>query len=101
MSVQSHDRSKLAEKQLGPSSKPKTSRPISSNAVFDHAKKRRAVKRKSDDEFDHGKISSMIIGMFNYNPEKYMGRDEDDSNMEADYRIIQMEERRRMRSSFA
>ncbi|KAL5208697.1 hypothetical protein ABZP36_033132 [Zizania latifolia] len=79
------------QKQLASSSKPKAPRPISSNAVYnDHGKTRRVVKRKSED-VDY---SSIIRGKFNYNPEKFAGRDEDDRDMEANYASIQMEERR-------
>ncbi|KAL6911660.1 hypothetical protein ACP4OV_000465 [Aristida adscensionis] len=66
----------------GVPSKLKASRPL----------ERCAMKRKPDDE--DNKISSIIRGMFNYHPEKFAGRDEDVSDMEADYASIQKEERR-------
>uniref|UniRef100_A0A0E0K3A1 Uncharacterized protein n=1 Tax=Oryza punctata TaxID=4537 RepID=A0A0E0K3A1_ORYPU len=90
----------LAQKQLAPSSRPKPSRPMSSSVVHnDHGKTRRLVKRKSKDECDEDEVGykAIIRGMFNYNPEKFAGRDEDDRDMEANYASIQMEERRSAR----
>lgn len=52
-----------------------------------------------DDDDDEGRdVSSMIRKMFGYNPNKYRDIDnEDDRTMEADFRTIQMEERRSAR----
>ncbi|KAL6633826.1 hypothetical protein ACP70R_026497 [Stipagrostis hirtigluma subsp. patula] len=70
-----------AQRQLA-SSNLKASRPV----------EKRAAKRKADE----GKsvISSMIRNMFKYHPEEFAGKDEDISDMEADYASIQKEERR-------
>lgn len=37
---------------------------------------------------------AMIRSMFRYDPRKYAGRDDDDSDMEADFATIEMEEKR-------
>ncbi|KAM3242695.1 hypothetical protein ACQJBY_054976 [Aegilops geniculata] len=83
------DRTKLGQKQLAPSSKPKPS-PIS--AVYsDPARKKGVVKRKLSDA---EKVRQMVRDVFNYDPGKY-GKDvDDDRDMEAGYASIQMEERR-------
>lgn len=48
-----------------------------------------------DDDDDGGDVSSTIRKMFGYNPNKYRHLDdEDDRNMEANFRTIQMEEKR-------
>ncbi|KAL5215377.1 hypothetical protein ABZP36_004529 [Zizania latifolia] len=97
--VQSNDRGKLVERQIRPLSKPMPSRPISSNGMRDaHAKKKQLPKRRfndgSDDEEDP---LAMIRSMFRYDPSKYAGRDEDDSDMEADFATIEREEKRSAR----
>nr|BAD28387.1 hypothetical protein [Oryza sativa Japonica Group] len=88
----------LAQKHLAPSSRPKPSSAVHN----DHGKgkTRRLVKRKSkEDGCDEEEVDykSIIRGMFNYNPAKFVGRDEDDRDMEANYASIQMEERRSAR----
>lgn len=40
---------------------------------------------------------AMIRNMFGYDPSKYAGRDDDDSDMEADFATIEMEEKRSAR----
>ncbi|CAN6279466.1 unnamed protein product [Urochloa humidicola] len=79
-SAELHGRLKSEQKQLGPSSKLKASRPV----------EKCAVKRNSNDE-----VSSMIRKIFNYNPHKFIpGGDEDDPNMEVGFASIEKEERR-------
>ncbi|KAK3144015.1 hypothetical protein QOZ80_4AG0307780 [Eleusine coracana subsp. coracana] len=96
--VQSNDRVKLGERQIRPPSKPMPSRPISSNGIRDdHAKKRPVAKRRFDDDEDEEDPLAMIRSMFRYDPSKYAGRDEDDSDMEADFATIEMEEKRSAR----
>ncbi|XP_010275521.1 PREDICTED: protein SPT2 homolog isoform X2 [Nelumbo nucifera] len=58
--------------------------------------KKKPVKRYSDeeDEDEGDQAISMIRKMFGYNPNKYTGRDEDDSDMEANFDDIQREERK-------
>ncbi|XP_006664857.1 mediator of RNA polymerase II transcription subunit 15-like [Oryza brachyantha] len=97
--VQANDRVKSVERQIRPPSKPMPSRPIPSNGMRDvHAKKKQPVKRRfndlSDDEEDP---LAMIRSMFRYDPSKYAGRDDDDSDMEADFATIEMEEKRSAR----
>uniref|UniRef100_A0A0D9XRG3 SPT2 chromatin protein n=1 Tax=Leersia perrieri TaxID=77586 RepID=A0A0D9XRG3_9ORYZ len=97
--VQANDRIKSVEKQTRPPSKPMPSRQIPSNGMRDvHAKKKQPAKRRfndfSDDEEDP---LAMIRSMFRYDPSKYAGRDEDVSDMEADFATIEMEEKRSAR----
>ncbi|CAN6232768.1 unnamed protein product [Urochloa humidicola] len=83
-SVELHGRLKSEQKQLGPSSKLKASRPV----------ERCAVKRKSNDEMVPN-YSSMIREIFKYDPDKFIpGGDEDDPNMEVGFASIEKEERR-------
>ncbi|XP_024965090.1 uncharacterized protein LOC112505409 [Cynara cardunculus var. scolymus] len=57
--------------------------------------KKRPVRSYSDDEHDDRAIS-MIRSMFRYNPSRYRGvNDDDDSDMEAGFDDIMMEEKRR------
>ncbi|XP_042506896.1 protein spt2-like [Macadamia integrifolia] len=49
---------------------------------------------EDDDELDY---TSMIRQMFRYNPDKYTGRDDDDSDMEANFDDILKEERKSAR----
>lgn len=55
--------------------------------------KKKPMKRRLGDDDDEDAIG-MIRKMFGYNPAKYSGVDDDVSDMEADFREIQMEERR-------
>lgn len=53
------------------------------------------AKRRFDDDFeDEEDPMAMIRSMFRYDPRKYAGRDDDDSDMEADFATIEMEEKR-------
>lgn len=80
--------------------KPQMNRPpakISSRPTLrDDRPKKKAVRQDSDQE-DDGAIRSMIHNIFRYNPNRYAGRDEDDSDMEANFDEILMEEKRSAR----
>jgi len=94
--VQANDRVKQVERQIRPPSKPMPSRPISSNGIRDdHAKRKQVAKRRLDEDEDEENPFAMIRNMFGYDPRKYVGRDEDDSDMEADFATIEREEKRR------
>lgn len=96
--VQANDRVKQAERQIRPPSKPMPSRPISSNGIRDeHAKRKQVAKRRFDDDDDEENPFAMIRNMFGYDPSRYAGRDEDDSDMEADFATIEREEKRSAR----
>jgi protein SPT2 len=74
------------------------SRPLSSNGIRDdHAKRKQVVKRRFDEDEDEEDPLAMIRNMFGYDPRKYAGRDEDDSDMEADFATIEREEKRSAR----
>ncbi|XP_062184223.1 uncharacterized protein LOC133888112 isoform X2 [Phragmites australis] len=96
--VHANDRVKQAERQIRPPSKPMPSRPISSNGIRDdHAKRKQVVKRRFDEDEDEENPFAMIRSMFRYDPSKYSGRDDDDSDMEADFATIEREEKRSAR----
>ncbi|XP_057983649.1 protein spt2-like [Malania oleifera] len=90
-------------KQPVASSKTQPNKPfkqISSHASLqEHRHKKKPVRRYSDDEDDDedGRAISMIRKMFRYNPNKFSGRDDDDSDMEANFDDILKEERRSAR----
>ncbi|ONM15130.1 SPT2 chromatin protein [Zea mays] len=91
--VQANDRVKQAERHIRPPSKSMPSRPVSSNGIRDdHAKRKQVVKRRFDDDDDEDDPLAMIRNMFGY-----AGRDEDVSDMEADFATIEMEEKRSAR----
>lgn len=89
--VQANDRVKPAERQ--------PSRQVSANGIRDdRAKKKQLGKRRFDDDIeDEDDPMAMIRSMFRYDPSKYAGRDDDDSDMEADFATIEMEEKRSAR----
>ncbi|KAL5216477.1 hypothetical protein ABZP36_007878 [Zizania latifolia] len=97
--VQANDREKPVERRIRHPSKPMPSQPISSNAMRDvHAKKKKLAKpRFNDGSEDEEDPLAMIRSMFRYDPSKYAGRDEDDSDMEADFATIEREEKRSAR----
>ncbi|KAG8083102.1 hypothetical protein GUJ93_ZPchr0014g47381 [Zizania palustris] len=97
--VQANDRAKPVERQIRHPSKPMPSQPISSSAMRDvHAKKKKLAKpRFNDGSEDEEDPLAMIRSMFRYDPSKYAGRDEDDSDMEADFATIEREEKRSAR----
>ncbi|KAJ4800710.1 SPT2 chromatin protein [Rhynchospora pubera] len=83
-----------------PPSKPQLSKQMATNAngrVGDHGNKNIVVKKKPvakrpfDDEEDDA--IGLIRRMFNYNPNRWAGREEDDSDMEVGFDVIQKEER--------
>ncbi|GAB2211799.1 hypothetical protein Drorol1_Dr00025134 [Drosera rotundifolia] len=63
--------------------------------------KKQPIHRKqlpyNDDEDEGAKALAMIRKMFRYNPAKYAGDDEDISDMEADFRTIEREEKKSAR----
>ncbi|THU51516.1 hypothetical protein C4D60_Mb06t31860 [Musa balbisiana] len=75
--------------------RPSKSQPIKqsfSHGNLDNRLKRRPSGRNLSDEEDVD-YRSLIRGMFGYNPNKYAGMDEDDSDMEVGFDVIQKEER--------
>ncbi|TKW05913.1 hypothetical protein SEVIR_7G207200v4 [Setaria viridis] len=96
--LQASDRVKQVERQIRPPSKAMPSRPISSNGIRDdHAKRKQVAKRRFDEDEDEEDPLAMIRNMFGYDPRRYAGRDEDDSDMEADFATIEREEKRSAR----
>ncbi|XP_062226384.1 uncharacterized protein LOC133924733 [Phragmites australis] len=96
--IHTNDRVKQVERQIRPPSKPMPSRPISSNGTRDdHAKRKQVAKRRFDEDEEEDDPLAMIRSMFRYDPSKYAGRDEDDSDMEADFATIEREEKRSAR----
>ncbi|CAD6340847.1 unnamed protein product [Miscanthus lutarioriparius] len=96
--VQANNRVKQAERQIRPPSKSMPSRPVSSNGICDdHAKRKQVAKRRFDEDEDEEDPFAMIRNMFGYDPSRYAGRDEDVSDMEADFATIEMEEKRSAR----
>ncbi|KAM0930579.1 hypothetical protein ACQ4PT_000888 [Festuca glaucescens] len=89
--VHANDRLRPAERQ--------PSRQVPANGIRDdRAKKKQLGKRRFDDEIDDEEDPmAMIRNMFRYDPSKYAGRDDDDSDMEADFATIEMEEKRSAR----
>ncbi|XP_031478907.1 uncharacterized protein LOC116249783 isoform X1 [Nymphaea colorata] len=81
------------KQQNGKLSKPLPSRPMSSNKT----KKRRADEYSDEEDGDGGDYRSMIRQMFRYDPRRYGGVDEDDSDMEVGFDRIEAEERRSAR----
>ncbi|KAF0895904.1 hypothetical protein E2562_017548 [Oryza meyeriana var. granulata] len=94
--VQANDRVKSVERQIKPPSKPMPSRQIPSNGMRDvGSKKKQPAKRRFNDlSEDEEDPLAMIRSMFRYDPSKYAGRDDDDSDMEADFATIEREEKR-------
>ncbi|KAG0455311.1 hypothetical protein HPP92_024276 [Vanilla planifolia] len=88
---QDTDRVRTAPKPAQPSLKTLPSKPTPS---YDHLKKKPLKRRSEDDDDDADEAIQMIRKMFRYNPNKYAGMDEDDSDMEAGFSQIQKEERR-------
>ncbi|XP_020087125.1 protein SPT2 homolog [Ananas comosus] len=86
----------IAPKKPLPSSKPQPSKQISSHATHDDRPKKKPAKRpfEEDDDEDGELAIGMIRKMFGYDPSRYAGMDEDDSDMEVGFDKIQKEERR-------
>ncbi|KAL6903354.1 hypothetical protein ACP4OV_004167 [Aristida adscensionis] len=96
--VHTNDRVKQVERQIQPLSKPLQSRQIPSNGIRDnHGKKKQVTKRRFDEDEEGEDALAIIRNMFGYDPRKYAGRDEDDSDMEADFATIEREEKRSAR----
>lgn len=81
-----------------PSSKSQPPKKIPPRDSNEDRLKKKPMKRRLDDDDDEDAIG-MIRKMFGYNPAKYSGVDDDVSDMEADFREIQREER--MSAKFA
>ncbi|KAF8410656.1 hypothetical protein HHK36_003188 [Tetracentron sinense] len=96
---------KVMPKQLVSSSKPQIKPPkhIPSRATMqEQHPKKKPVRQYSDEDDDDEDVKaiSMIRSMFRYNPKKFAGADDDDSDMEANYDDILKEERRRLLGIF-
>ncbi|KAF8031887.1 hypothetical protein BT93_D0947 [Corymbia citriodora subsp. variegata] len=89
---------KILPKQPVASIKPQMNKPPKqiSSAVKsqDQKPKKKPIRPFSDDEDDGEMAINMIRKMFGYNPQKYAGRDDDDSDMEANFDEIMKEEKR-------
>ncbi|XP_038721087.1 histone H3.v1-like [Tripterygium wilfordii] len=93
--LQDPNKGKVMSKQLAAPMKPhvnKPIKPISSHVTHDHRPKKRPARRFSDDEDDPEKALSMIRKMFN--TDRFAGRDDNDSDMEANFDDIMKEEKR-------
>ncbi|KAI4326006.1 hypothetical protein MLD38_031364 [Melastoma candidum] len=77
--------------------KPPNQAPSRMNSQDQKIKKRPARPFSDDEEDDGERAISMIRKMFGYNPQRYAGREEDDSDMEANFDEIMMEEKRSSR----
>ncbi|KAK4760917.1 hypothetical protein SAY87_005810 [Trapa incisa] len=101
------DLGKIPSKHALSSSRPQvqaqTQKPPKQITSHNRSPDRRPKKRPSrpfpdDDDDDSGAAAiSMIRKMFGYNPRKFVGRDEDDSDMEANFEDIMREEKRSAR----
>ncbi|XP_074585316.1 uncharacterized protein LOC141841093 [Curcuma longa] len=91
--TQGTDQVRKIVKQPMPSARPQPAKQNLSRGNYDERpKKRPALRSLSDDEeVDYRRL---IRGMFRYNPGKYAGDDEDDSDMEVGFDMIQKEEQR-------
>ncbi|GFY86712.1 SPT2 chromatin protein [Actinidia rufa] len=97
---QESSKGKMLPKQPAVACKPQIKKPpaksLSRPTLQENRPKKKPVRRYSDDEDeDGGRAISMIRQMFRYNPNKYAGRDDDDSDMEANFDDILKEEKRR------
>ncbi|XP_065013039.1 uncharacterized protein LOC135641548 isoform X2 [Musa acuminata AAA Group] len=90
--TQGLDQVKTTVKQSMPPSKSQPIKQSFSHGNLDNRLKRRPSGRNLSDEEDVD-YRSLIRGMFRYNPNKYAGMDEDDSDMEVGFDVIQKEER--------
>ncbi|KAK4765743.1 hypothetical protein SAY86_026833 [Trapa natans] len=98
-------RGKIPTKHALPPSRPqvqaqmhKPQKQVSShNRSLDQRSKKRPSRPFPDDDDSGDAAISMIRKMFRYNPQKFAGRDEDDSDMEANFEDIMREEKRSAR----
>ncbi|WOL15311.1 hypothetical protein Cni_G24092 [Canna indica] len=90
--TQRQDQVRKIVKQPIPSQKSQPSKQNLSRHNLDARPKKRPAGRDLSDEEDVD-YRSLIRGMFRYNPNKYAGDDEDDSDMEVGFDMIQKEER--------
>ncbi|XP_023003687.1 protein spt2-like isoform X2 [Cucurbita maxima] len=93
-------KAKIAPNRPVSSSRPQTSKPqpqrqiLSRPGLNDQRPKKRPARPYSDEEDDDGgEAISLIRKMFGYNPARFSG-DDDDSDMEANFDDIMMEEKR-------
>ncbi|XP_057491627.1 protein spt2-like [Actinidia eriantha] len=96
---QESSKGKMLPKQPAVACKPQIKKPPAKSSsrptLQENRPKKKPVRRYSDDEDDDGgRAISMIRQMFRYNPNKYAGRDDDDSDMEANFDDILKEEKR-------
>ncbi|WOL15378.1 hypothetical protein Cni_G24159 [Canna indica] len=87
------DRAKTTMKQPMSSSKSEPSKQISSRGIYMDRPNKKPVKRKVSDDDDADDYRKAIREMFGYNPNKYAEMDDDDSDMEVGFDVIQKEER--------
>ncbi|KAJ4965384.1 hypothetical protein NE237_017233 [Protea cynaroides] len=90
------DKGRVMAKQAVPS-KPQVKDPrrdLVRATKQEYQPKKQPARRKFDEEDDELDYSSMIRNMFGYNPNKYAGRDDEDSDMEANFDDILREERK-------
>ncbi|XP_074574349.1 uncharacterized protein LOC141830816 [Curcuma longa] len=91
--TQGTDQARKIVKQPMPPPRPQPSKQNLSRSNYDERPKKRPAPRSLSDD-DEDDYRSLIRGMFRYNPNKYAGDDEDDSDMEVGFDTIQREERR-------
>ncbi|XP_059642590.1 uncharacterized protein LOC132284497 [Cornus florida] len=93
-----YSKGRMIPKHPVSSSKPQMNKvlpKIASRATLQEERpKKKPVRRYSDDEDDGDEAVSMIREMFGYDPKKFAGHDEDDSDMEANYADIMKEVKR-------
>ncbi|XP_010914207.1 uncharacterized protein [Elaeis guineensis] len=89
------DRVKTTTKQPLSSAKAQPSKQIPSRDIHEDRSKKRPVRRHLDEEEDDvDDVRGLIRKMFRYDPSKYAEQDEDVSDMEVGFDVIQKEERR-------
>ncbi|XP_042484332.1 nucleolar and coiled-body phosphoprotein 1-like [Macadamia integrifolia] len=66
-------------------------------AKQEHQSRKQPARRPFDEDEDELDYTSIIRGMFRYNPDKFAGRDDEDSDMEANFEDILAEERKSAR----
>ncbi|KAJ8484443.1 hypothetical protein OPV22_016928 [Ensete ventricosum] len=91
--TQGLDQVKTTAKQPMPPSKSQPIKQSFSHGNLDNRLKRRRPSGRNLSDEEDVDYRSLIRGMFGYNPNKYAGMDEDDSDMEVGFDVIQKEER--------
>ncbi|KAI4385267.1 hypothetical protein MLD38_003314 [Melastoma candidum] len=99
--VREPSRKMVPPKQPMAAPKPQIARPLNQAPSRVSSQEQRIKKRPgrqfSDDNDDSDRAISMIRKMFGYNPQRFAGREEDDSDMEANFDEIMKEEKRSAR----